>query len=88
MRARSATRAARNPPRRLDPGHPDAPVVAEDCYPDGPRLCPCGHHEGFHHSDGICRWTKECRCTGLPVECYTPIPGQPLPRRYSKPRHL
>lgn len=69
---------------RLDPGHPDAPWVTEDCYPDGPRLCPCGHHEGYHASNGACRFTKDCGCDGLPVESCTPEPGRPLPRRYAR----
>lgn len=73
-RARQQT--ARRAAPRLDPGHPDAPWVAEDCYPEGPRLCPCGHHEGFHAHSGACRWAAICGCIGLPVESYTPIPGQ------------
>jgi hypothetical protein len=76
-------RRASDPPQ-LDPGHPDAPWTPSDCYPDGPLMCPCGHHEGFHGHNGSCRWTKDCGCTGLPVECYTPIPGHPLPRRYTR----
>jgi hypothetical protein len=29
----------------------DAPYVPSWCYTNGPRMCPCGHHEGYH-SDG------------------------------------
>lgn len=52
----------------------DAPYVPSWCYPKGPRMCPCGHHEGYHNSAGRCLLEgKSCGCTGLPAECLTPI---------------
>jgi len=51
----------------------DAPYVPSWCYPQGPRMCPCGHHEGFHADDLACLWRLQCRCAGLPPECLTPL---------------
>ena len=60
-----------------NPGTPDhAPYVPSWCYPDNaPRMCPCGHHEGYHDSDGRCLHTDhfdKCGCAGLPTDCKTP----------------
>jgi hypothetical protein len=44
------------------------PYVPSWCYdPPGPRMCACGHHEGYHGDDGHCvvqRWGT-CKCTGF-----------------------
>lgn len=55
-------------------GPPDhAPYVPSWCYPKGPRICPCGHHEGFHGQQGMkCLHAASCGCEGLPPECFTP----------------
>ena len=58
-------------------GTPDhAPYVPSWCYPgDSPKVCPCGHHEGYHDSEGRCIHTHHftnCGCTGLPADCRTP----------------
>lgn len=29
----------------------DTPYVPSWCYRNGPRMCPCGHHEGYHVTD-------------------------------------
>lgn len=57
------------------PGTPDdAPYVPSWCYPGGgPKVCPCGHHEGYHNSDGACLLVARCQCEGLPPECLTPF---------------
>ena len=52
---------------------PNAPWIPSDLYPDGPKLCPCGHHEGYHSHSGSCWYAKRCRCSGLPADCFTPI---------------
>jgi hypothetical protein len=51
----------------------DSPYVPTWAYKNGPRMCPCGHHEGYHGDDGHCSQARTCRCSGLPPECYTPI---------------
>lgn len=57
-----------------NPGPPDdAPYVPSWCYPNGPKACPCGHHEGYHNDDGECLLRYQCYCTGLPTECLTPM---------------
>lgn len=43
------------------------------CYPSGPRMCSCGHHEGYHADSGACLLAHQCRCAGLPAECLTPM---------------
>ena len=50
----------------------DAPYVPSWCYPDGPRMCPCGHHEGYHNDAGVCLQRHKCGCNGLPAEASTP----------------
>jgi len=50
----------------------DAPYVPGFAYPKGPRMCPCGHHEGYHDSKGACLHVRKCQCKGLPPECLTP----------------
>lgn len=36
-----------------------APYVPSWCFdPPGPRMCKCGHHEGYHNDAGECR----CGC--------------------------
>lgn len=55
-------------------GTPDgAPYVPSWCYPDGPRQCPCGHHEGYHDDAGHCLHAATCGCAGLPADCQTPV---------------
>lgn len=57
-----------------NPGLPDdAPYAPSWCYPNGPKMCPCGHHEGYHADDGRCLHASSCGCTGLPVSCVTPL---------------
>lgn len=60
---------------RSNPGTPDtAPYVPSWCYPDGkPKVCPCGHHEGYHDDGGNCLHMRECGCLGLPNNCHTPL---------------
>lgn len=57
-------------------GTPDhAPYVPSWCYGKGPRMCPCGHHEGYHNDKGACIHAQHftrCGCTGLPSDCRTP----------------
>ncbi len=48
------------------------PYVPSWCYPKGARICPCGHHEGYHSDAGACLLYHNCRCTGLPADCLTP----------------
>ena len=50
----------------------DAPYVPSWCYPNGPRMCPCGHHEGYHNDAGVCLQRHKCKCAGLPAEANTP----------------
>jgi len=47
----------------------DAPYVPSWCYPNGPKMCPCGHHEGFHAGAG--RACVRCGCEGLPAGCWS-----------------
>jgi len=49
------------------------PYVPSWCYRNGPKMCPCGHHEGYHGDNGTCLLAGECRCVGLPTSCLTPI---------------
>jgi hypothetical protein len=51
----------------------DGPYVPGWCYKSGPKMCPCGHHEGYHNSDGACLLAYRCGCTGLPSDCCTPM---------------
>lgn len=51
----------------------NSPYVPDHCYSNGPKMCPCGHHEGFHNSDGKCLLDAECGCACLPSRCETPI---------------
>jgi len=51
----------------------DGPYVPSWCYPKGPRMCPCGHHEGFHDDRGGCIRIHECLCSGIPDDCVTPL---------------
>ena len=51
----------------------DEPYVPSWCYGDGPKMCPCGHHEGYHNDAGQCIQADRCGCTGLPADCLTPL---------------
>lgn len=51
----------------------EAPFVPSWCYAKGPRMCPCGHHEGYHADEGWCLLTHKCGCQGLPADCRTPL---------------
>ena len=51
----------------------DTPYVPSWCYPAGPKVCPCGHHEGYHDDAGRCLLKNQCGCEGLPAECETPL---------------
>lgn len=43
----------------------DSPYVPSWCYPDNnPRMCSCGHHEGYHGDDGTCV-KRKCGCNGF-----------------------
>ena len=58
----------------------DAPYVPSWCYPGGAKVCPCGHHEGYHNDAGMCLHAKrfsKCGCTGLPPSCRSWMPGDP-----------
>jgi hypothetical protein len=45
---------------------PETPYVPSWCYdPPGPRLCACGHHEGFHNDAGQCLQARICKCKGF-----------------------
>jgi hypothetical protein len=53
----------------------DGPYVPSWCYPNNaPRMCPCGHHEGFHNDVGACLHAPRCGCAGIPETCKTPDP--------------
>lgn len=60
-------------------GMPDhAPYVPAHCYPNNaPKMCTCGHHEGYHNDRGECLHTHgqngqpACGCTGIPDSCKT-----------------
>jgi hypothetical protein len=55
-------------------GPPDgSPYVPHWHYKNAPKECPCGHHEGYHDDKGRCVRGAECKCTGLPPECLTPL---------------
>jgi hypothetical protein len=55
-------------------GAPDgAPYIPDWFYRNGPKVCPCGHHEGYHNDKGECLLARSCGCVGLPVECLTPL---------------
>lgn len=47
----------------------DSPYVPSWCYPRGAKMCPCGHHEGYHNDKGKCLLAHACACAGLPAEC-------------------
>lgn len=49
----------------------DTPYVPSWCYKNGPKICPCGCHEGYHNDDGVCLLTATCGCVGLPKACLT-----------------
>ena len=51
----------------------DAPYVPHWCYKSGPKMCPCGHHEGYHGDSGACLLAHVCKCGGLPADCLTPL---------------
>jgi hypothetical protein len=57
-----AGRIAKGPSER-------SPYVPHWCYPRGPKMCPCGHHEGYHNDAGRCVLVLECKCAGLPLIC-------------------
>jgi len=53
----------------------NTPYVPSWCYPNGsPKMCLCGHHEGYHSSDGKC---SQCACAGLqPAEEMLKLPSK------------
>ena len=54
------------------PGSSDnCPYVPAHCYMNGPLMCPCGHHEGYHNGNSQCLRVAECKCSGLPEDCFT-----------------
>jgi len=54
------------------PGN-EAPYVPPWCYKNGPKMCPCGHHEGYHSDAGECLLHHKCGCKGIPTQCVTPL---------------
>lgn len=50
----------------------NTPYVPSWCYPKGPKICKCGHHEGYH-GDAGCLLAQDCRCPGMPESEKTPI---------------
>ncbi len=34
-----------------------SPYVPAYCYENGPKMCSCGHHEGYHNDAGACLFT-------------------------------
>lgn len=48
-----------------------SPYVPSWCYPKGPRMCPCGHHEGYHNDAGECLHRMDCGCMILPSSSLT-----------------
>ena len=61
----------------------DSPFVPSWCYPDNePRMCFCGHHEGWHDDLGECAMIG-CKCPGMPEDQKTSLddmwPDEPLP---------
>lgn len=51
----------------------DAPYVPSWCYRKGPKMCSCGHHEGYHDDAGRCLKAGICGCKGLPADRLTPM---------------
>lgn len=51
----------------------ESPYVPSYCFKNGPRFCPCGHHEGFHDDRGACLLKHRCKCSGLPASRRTPL---------------
>ena len=49
------------------------PYAPSWCYPNGPKMCLCGHHEGYHNDAGECLLASQCGCLGLPKDCLTPL---------------
>lgn len=50
----------------------NTPYVPSWCYPNGkPKVCPCGHHEGYHNDAVACLLTARCGCPGIPGKCVT-----------------
>jgi hypothetical protein len=50
----------------------DSPYVPDWCYPRGAKMCPCGHHEGYHAGVGKpCVLARKCKCVGLPLVCWS-----------------
>jgi hypothetical protein len=65
--------SVRGPRPRNAPTRTVTPYVPASCYAAGPRVCPCGHHEGYHSDAGVCLLTAACQCVGLPAACRTPM---------------
>lgn len=40
------------------------PYVPSWCFENGPKMCKCGHHEGYHSDAGECLHAKSCGCAG------------------------
>jgi hypothetical protein len=49
------------------------------CYANGPQVCPCGHHEGYHNDAGACLLASECGCGGIPPHLVTPLESSDTP---------
>lgn len=44
----------------------EMPYVPSWCYEVGPKMCACGHHEGYHNDAGACLLAHKCGCPGMP----------------------
>lgn len=50
----------------------EKPYIPSWNYPNNsPKMCPCGHHEGYHNDDRQCLLRHKCGCIGLPSSCFT-----------------
>lgn len=52
---------------------PGSPYVPSHFYKKGPKMCFCGHHEGYHDDGGCCLHVETCGCTGMPEDRRTPM---------------
>jgi hypothetical protein len=51
-----------------------SPYVPSWCYdPPGPRMCKCGHREGYHNDEMQCNQRHKCECEG--AHFVTPASG-------------
>ena len=49
-----------------------SPYVPSWCYPNNsPKICLCGHHEGYHSDRSLGGKCLLCDCPGIPEEYVT-----------------